>query len=500
MNTIATSITAMCIALSTLFGNLSNAQQNQFPATYTGVLPCADCEGISYRLTLNTDGHYSEVMIYKGKNQMPATAAGKFYFKNNSVTLEKETKGMQYFKMVPMGLLMLDTNGNEFTGENSGMYFLKNNADTGSNTGDPSKENATGRIKLNRLKYNSGIDFYATGNEPSWSIDCDFQKRTIFKAADGKALELPAVKGERAMDANVVMYRYESDGNVVTLQIMQQECTDRLSGERFRYTAMVEVQLTGEQQPKTLTGCGTYTPDYRLTGKWNLNTMGKEEKVNAKQYKDGLPYLMFNVDEMRFSGFAGCNSINGSLFAEMDKIRFMQIASTLKACDDEGKEAKLLKTLQSCISYKIAGNNLTLSGPGDIRLTFIKDERDVEAQNEQAPAHTIKDLNAAWILESMKGVKVEPDANNKNRPVLELNTAEMFYQGGTGCNNIRGQFEADKSSIKILPGAMTRMHCEKSIESEYLELLHEVDGYKIESGKLILLKQQQPILIYKKSK
>lgn len=499
MNTIATSITAMCITLITLLSGFSIAQQNQFPATYTGVLPCADCEGISYRLTLNTDGHYSEVIIYKGKNQMPATAAGKYYFKNNSVTLEKETKGMQFFKMVPMGLIMLDSNGLEYTGENSGMYFLKNTSDTSSGANQV-KDNATGRIKLSRLKYKSGIDFYATGNEPSWSIDCDFQKRTTFKFADGKALELPAVKGERAMDANVVMYRYESEGNVVTLQIMQQECMDGLSGEKTRYAAMVEVQLSGEQQPKSLTGCGTYTPDYRLTGKWNLNTIGKDEKVNVKQYKDGLPYLMFNVDEMRFSGFAGCNSINGSLFAEIDKIRLMQIVSSLKACNDEGREAKLLKTLQSCISYKIAGNNLTLSGPGDIRLTFIKDERDVGVQTEATPSYTVKDLNASWILESMEGVIVEPDAYNKNRPALELNTAEMFYQGSTGCNNIRGQFEATASAIKILPGAMTRMHCEKSNESEYLELLHKVDGYKIESGKLILLKQQQPVMIFKKGK
>ncbi len=43
--------------------------EQEFPATYTGVLPCADCEGIRYTLNLWGDNVFFLRMTYLGKGK-----------------------------------------------------------------------------------------------------------------------------------------------------------------------------------------------------------------------------------------------------------------------------------------------------------------------------------------------------------------------------------------------------------------------------------------------
>ena len=75
-------------------------------AVYAGEVPCADCEGIDYRLDLRPDFSYEARMIYKGKSEEPFEFSGAYAFTQDSiVVLEKETPGMNYFRIVPAGLI-----------------------------------------------------------------------------------------------------------------------------------------------------------------------------------------------------------------------------------------------------------------------------------------------------------------------------------------------------------------------------------------------------------
>ncbi|CAM5210720.1 hypothetical protein OURE66S_02644 [Oligella ureolytica] len=49
---------------------------------YEGLLPCADCEGIQTKLTLNNDGNYTLEQYYLKDNQQlnPSTINGLFSF------------------------------------------------------------------------------------------------------------------------------------------------------------------------------------------------------------------------------------------------------------------------------------------------------------------------------------------------------------------------------------------------------------------------------------
>lgn len=96
--------------------------------TYQGVLPCADCSGIEYTLTLNEDLTYSLTQAYQDKeNADTVTSQGTFRWeKNGSVIVlgdESDTPN-QYF--VGENLLMkLDINGEKITGDLAALYNLK---------------------------------------------------------------------------------------------------------------------------------------------------------------------------------------------------------------------------------------------------------------------------------------------------------------------------------------------------------------------------------------
>lgn len=466
-----------------LFTDAVYAQYASVAGTYSGVIPCADCEGIKYQLVLKADGNFNEVLIYKGKNNLPVTNTGKYSVKNNSVSLEKATPGMTYFIKVAAGLQMLDANGKEIEGSSAYRYILKN-------ISQPIKaENNLSAINLQ--KHDSSIEFYASGNEPNWTLDIDFHKAMYFKTADGKTITTPAVKGVKAADANLTMYSAKSFDGLLQVQILQQECKNKLTGDVSQYSVSVVAQTAIDTKAITYEGCGRYTPDYRLNGQWTLSTIGTNEKADAKNYTQGLPRIFIDVDAKTINGFGGCNHFYCGLHQEQNRIRFLNITGTLMACNDDGKEAAFLKTLQLVINYKIDDGKLVLSNPDGVKLTF-------EKKKEQLKSNSMDRLNDIWILESRNGIIPDKKIYSKGLPQLQFQIADMKYTGNTGCNSFSGKFEATAKTIKIVEGPITRMFCEGINESDYLKDLHNATGYKIENNHLTLMLNGKPTLIYKK--
>jgi len=100
--------------------------------TYTGVLPCADCEGIKTELELNQDKTFELKETYLGKGDGKAfESKGSFKFDSQNtsiIELDKAGDGRKYF--VAEGYLKaLDTEGKEITGELAEKYELKKEAE-----------------------------------------------------------------------------------------------------------------------------------------------------------------------------------------------------------------------------------------------------------------------------------------------------------------------------------------------------------------------------------
>ena len=57
--------------------------------TYAGTLPCADCEGIQIRLTLQPDLHYTLSQTYlRASGNRSASVSGQFYWTDEGQTVQ----------------------------------------------------------------------------------------------------------------------------------------------------------------------------------------------------------------------------------------------------------------------------------------------------------------------------------------------------------------------------------------------------------------------------
>lgn len=89
---------------------------------YTGIMPCADCDGIETLLKLNKDFTYLYSSKYLSKSDEVFVKDGKWKYENNIITLE----GVDYkFKLGNSILWQLDLSGNDIGGELADNYKLE---------------------------------------------------------------------------------------------------------------------------------------------------------------------------------------------------------------------------------------------------------------------------------------------------------------------------------------------------------------------------------------
>lgn len=106
----------------------SHTSQNSLDywGTYSGILPCADCEGIELIIELNPDFTYTKKTNYLGKGNDKAIETSGTYSWNeagNTITLAGEEAPNQYFVGENI-LFHLDRDGNRITGDLAEKYTL----------------------------------------------------------------------------------------------------------------------------------------------------------------------------------------------------------------------------------------------------------------------------------------------------------------------------------------------------------------------------------------
>lgn len=104
-------------------------------------------------------------------------------------------------------------------------------------------------------------------------------------------------------------------------------------------------------------------------GAWILDLLPAPGNSFDSLYPGRKPELSFNPAQGTFSGYTGCNQINGPLRSDKHTINFKEeIAATMMACPGEG-EAVFLKNLKRVNRYSVSadGKELTLI-QGDIAL------------------------------------------------------------------------------------------------------------------------------------
>ncbi|GAB3668743.1 hypothetical protein GCM10028791_44020 [Echinicola sediminis] len=323
--------------------------------TFYGVLPCADCPGISYELELGDDSSFTEKMVYQEKSEKVLEKSGVFSVSEEGlIELEKdENEGLRLLKVTSDSLQLLDIEGKAVEGGTAGLHYLKKDKPDNFNM---------------KLREPSSIGFKATGNEPFWSLEIDFNKQMTFKPMEGEALVTPVPEPIRPQDVNAVSYRAATEKGTLHVTIFKRKCQDSMADQEFGHEVKVSLKMGGEDELMSYSGCGDYQGDYRLNDIWALETINGESLIS----KGKAPNLEFNLMENRFYGFGGCNRIQGQLTIDKQEVTFGKVISTMMACPNLEKEASFIKKLnEQRYSFKIEGTKLTLSNATD-RLIFKK--------------------------------------------------------------------------------------------------------------------------------
>lgn len=110
----------------------SHTSQNSldWSGIYSGIEPCADCEGIKYIVTLKENGDYELITKYLTDTPLTNTKTGKFAWADgNTIRLDAfaEGEGSNFFKVEENQIRHLDIEGNKIEGALADYYILEKN-------------------------------------------------------------------------------------------------------------------------------------------------------------------------------------------------------------------------------------------------------------------------------------------------------------------------------------------------------------------------------------
>jgi len=101
--------------------------------TYTGKLPCTDCDGIATTLTLNSDETYTLEEIYLGKKDGQMNSKGTFTWdKTGTIVTLTNDKGdlPTEYSVSENSLTKLNNNGKPLKGDVAALYHLEKETQT----------------------------------------------------------------------------------------------------------------------------------------------------------------------------------------------------------------------------------------------------------------------------------------------------------------------------------------------------------------------------------
>jgi heat shock protein HslJ len=98
-----------------------------------------------------------------------------------------------------------------------------------------------------------------------------------------------------------------------------------------------------------------------------------------------------------------------------------------------------------------------------------------------------------WEMSTLKGSAPDAKEFQTGIPFL-LFDKKGKMTGSTGCNNMAGNYQLNKSGIVLEPGAITRMACQGKGETLFLEALKQVKNFKVDGEKLVLLNGADEIM------
>ncbi len=179
-----------------------------WPGTYQGILPCADCEGIKTQIVLRKDLSYTLETKYLGKDDKVFKTKGTFKWDSTESKITLDSFNNQMYLVGENKLFHLDKNGNRIIGNLENNYTMQKE-----------KIELTGKYwKLVRL---NGKPVEAASREPFIRFTAEDNRvngNSSCNMFNGK-YELP--EGNRIKFSPFAMTRMACIGNKIEAEFMQ---------------------------------------------------------------------------------------------------------------------------------------------------------------------------------------------------------------------------------------------------------------------------------------
>lgn len=209
----------------------------EFPSSFYGVTPCADCPGIRFLLHIDKES-YTELRWYKERESSAFEKSGSWKFNADTLfILDKNNEHYRAFLINDESLMLLNEEQNRVTGDLADNYRLER------------IHEATSIREHHQRQKDEGVEFFSTGNEPFWNI-------RIFR--DGH-VKLSTPEYEHRFDdptqsKSEDLYTLSASNEDYQLEISYKEefCRDSMSGYIFTHS----VTFTNDEG-RTSRGCGS---------------------------------------------------------------------------------------------------------------------------------------------------------------------------------------------------------------------------------------------------
>lgn len=298
---------------------------NPLPALYTGLLPCADCEGIRYEIDLRADRVYFSRMTYLGKEPVVAhDEIGQWNITDDDVlVLHGQGDRPEQFALADASVLRkLDMNGQPIA---SGFNY--------------SLQRQQIYAPLEPQLSMRGM-YRPAADVPVYEECLTGLNLPVSMDGDGAALRDAYSKVRREPDQAVLA---SLEGRIVHHDDAQHDLLIVTRLDRFWLNE----------------SCGArgVTHDLENT-RWVLVRLGDETVQMVPGARE--PYIALEPTAHRISGHGGCNRLAGSYELDGSRLRFTQLALTRMACADMKYETDFARALNATASWKITGNHLDL--------------------------------------------------------------------------------------------------------------------------------------------
>jgi uncharacterized lipoprotein YbaY/heat shock protein HslJ/uncharacterized lipoprotein NlpE involved in copper resistance len=315
------------------------------PATFAGVMPCADCAGIAQTLTLRADGLYRLRRTYQGKPDGPFAELGRWTAdeRGKRLTLRSGSETLLYEVKDDETLRLLDRLGQPIT--SNANLDLRRTAQV-----DPISE---------PLRWSGEFRYLA---DAATFTDCASGLRwPVAMTADYLTMERNYLQSRSTPGAPLLV---SFDGRIEVRPAMEGPPREQMVVDRF-----------GSSQPgaacgSAASGKGNVTAALKNTY-WKLIELDGAKVVMAPEQKREVRITLAS-EGARLFGFSGCNQLAGAYEQESSVLRFTQMASTKMACVPPFMEleSQVLKMLGATTAYRIEGEQLTLLGGDQVLARF----------------------------------------------------------------------------------------------------------------------------------